>query len=333
MQPPESCQSQEAPALADLGSDATLRALVGSMLTAGLTQGVLNVAQIDAVTPGATLRQNFANAAQRNLIKAAIKIGVQTTVEGQPLDQSLISALRLAAADTLGTSVATEIGKAVHGGEIDTAAQLIAHAALGCATGTISAGDCAGGAVGAVSGEITAGLYFSEQQQQAFGEELANAISDGSLTKDKADALIKDWRNRGISIASLAGGLAAAMAGGTVDAGASAAGTAVENNFCGTGLCVAVVVLVLAALEVTDKVLIAKDAYDIADASLACNAGSQSSCDQALELAKQAAVDAGIELTIGAVIPGSKAAADLLRWARHNADADTMRALTALRML
>jgi len=211
--------------LADLGSDATLRALVGSMLTAGLTQGVLNVAQIDAVTPGATLGQNVANAAQRNLIKAAIKIGVQTTVEGQPLDQSLISALRLAAADTLGASVATEIGKAVHGNEINTAAQLIAHAALGCATGAIGAGDCAGGAVGAVSGEITSKVMLANWLQGTL-ESFANGTVDETMLEQDFARL----KAQGVNMASLVGGLMAAMVGGDVNAGASAGSNAAEYN-------------------------------------------------------------------------------------------------------
>ncbi|KRA98298.1 hypothetical protein ASD83_14830 [Devosia sp. Root685] len=99
---------------------------------------------IGAVTPGAAFGQNFVNAAQTNLIKAAIKIGVSTIIEGQALDQSLISALRLAAADTVGQVVANEIGVAAKTNQIDKAAQLIAHAALGCEVdrnGSIHAAD------------------------------------------------------------------------------------------------------------------------------------------------------------------------------------------------
>lgn len=232
--------------LADLGADATLRALVGSMLTAGLTQGVLNVAQIDAVTPGATLGQNFANAAQRNLIMAAIKIGVQTTVEGQPLDQSLISALRLAAADTLGASVATEIGKAVHGGEINKAAQLIAHAALGCATGTISAGDCAGGAVGGVSGEVAAELFVTK-----WTASVLSRAQSGELNREQLAAEIASLDSNAINIAALTGGLMAALVGGDVNAGSSAGSNAAENNLLCAGLCVAAIVLAAGAIYAT----------------------------------------------------------------------------------
>ncbi|MEO9299436.1 DUF637 domain-containing protein [Devosia alba] len=273
--------------LADLGSDATLRALVGSMLTAGLTQGVLNVAQIGAVTPGASLGQNFANAAQRNLIKAAIKIGVQTTVEGQPLDQSLISALRLTAADTLGASVATEIGKAVHGNQIHTAAQLIAHAALGCATGAIGAGDCAGGATGAVAGEVAAQVMLANWTKQQI-----TSLSDGSRSWTPAEVSgelarlrteFQTLKAQGVNVAALAGGLAALFVGGDVNTGAMAGGNAAGNNTfaeagaitgCAVGAPAAGVgcapgaaagALVGLGIDVTIAILIAAGVYIIAD--------------------------------------------------------------------
>ena len=223
-------------------------------------------------------------------------------------------------------NVAQEIGSAYHGGDLNKATQLIAHAALECVTGSVAGGDCAGGAVGGVAGEIAGSILFSEQQQEEFGKELEAAINDGTMTKERATELMQSWKDRGINITAVVGGLSAALAGGDVNSGADAASNAAENNVCGTGACVAVIVAFIAgALEVTDKVLVAKDAYDIADATLACQGGNQAACDRAVDLAEQAAIDAGIEFTIGSVIPGSKAAADLLRWTRKNADASTLR--------
>nr|WP_245407079.1 VENN motif pre-toxin domain-containing protein [Bartonella tribocorum] len=47
----------------------------------------------------------------------------------------------------------------------------------------------------------------------------------------KIDAQFADFRAHTIDIARAAGGFAAALAGGNVDAGADAAGNAAENNF------------------------------------------------------------------------------------------------------
>jgi len=209
--------------------EASLRSLVGSILTAGLTQGALDIAQVGAVTPGATFGQNFANAAQTNLIKAAIKVGVSTTIEGQALDQSLISALRLAAADTLGQVVASEIGVAAKNNQTDKAAQLIAHAALGCATGAIAAGDCVGGAGGAVAGEVTAQVMLADWTKQ----QIASLSAGGSTwTQSEVNAELsrlkeefRDVRSKGVDIAALAGGMAALLLGGSVNTGAKRAAT------------------------------------------------------------------------------------------------------------
>ncbi len=103
--------------------------------------------------------------------------------------------------------------------------------------------------------------------------------------------------------------------------GAAAGGTAAENN----AFWIPAVIIIAAILETADKVLVAKDAVDISVAVYACNSGDMAACGQAEDMAKQAALDAGIEFTIGGIIPGSKAAADLLRWTRKNADADTVR--------
>ena len=62
-------------------------------------------------------------------------------------------------------------------------------------------------------------------------------------------------------------------------------------------------------------------------AARSCHNGSQEACGQAKTLAKEAAVEAGIEITIGSLVPGSKAAVDLIQWVRKNADGKTVRAI------
>ena len=189
---------------------------------------------------------------------------------------------------------------------------MIAHAALGCAAGAIASGDCKAGAVGGVVGELTAEL---------FANDLKAALAKGDLGREEAVEMIGRWQGAGIDVARVAAGLGAALAGGDVDTGADAGGSAAANN----AFWFLAIPIIVAALETLDKVLIAKDAVEISVAAYECNAGSQAACNQATEMAKQAAKDAGIELTIGSVVPGSKAATDLLRWVRKNADADTVR--------
>ncbi|WP_169197006.1 DUF637 domain-containing protein [Devosia sp. MC1541] len=304
-------QGDLAAVLAELGSESTLRSLVGSILTAGLTQGALDIAQVGAVTPGANFGQNFGqnfvNAAQTNLIKAAIKVGVSTTVEGQPLDQSLISALRLAAADTLGQSVATEIGVAAKSGQIDVATQMIAHAALGCATGAVAAGDCVGGAAGAAGGEAAALLMLENWTRSTLVQLKSGTIQEADLAADYAA-----FRSMGINVATLTGGLTALIVGGDVSTGGMTGGNAASNN----AFPVLLAMGVLALLEATDRALIVSDGIRLARALDACNAGNIAACGQAEQIHNQLVFDGVVELSIGVILPGSKIATDLGRWAK-----------------
>ncbi len=150
------------------------------------------------------------------------------------------------------------------------------------------------------------------------GEGSAGSARNGERTREQLALEIAALDSNAIDVATLTGGLAAALVG---DTGAAAGGTAAENN----AFWIPAVIIIAAILETADKVLVAKDAVDISVAVYACNGGDMAACGQAEDMAKQAALDAGIEFTIGGIIPGSKAAADLLRWTRKNADADTVR--------
>ena len=306
-------------ALEELGSSATLRSLVTSMVTAGLTAHLMDVSGIGAnLDPQAPLADRIVQDLQRGLIRASVTAGVEATINGQPLGDALISALRQQAALVLGETLAEEIGAAVHEGGMQRLPQLIAHAAVGCLTGSVATGDCKGGAAGAVAGELTADAISAMIE-----DDLREAFARGTLSEAEAEHMVLEWRANGVNVARLAGGLAAALAGGDVDTGADAGGNAAENN----AFWIPVIAVIVLALEVTDKVLLAKDAVDISVAVYACNGGDMAACSQAEEMAKQAAIDAGIELTIGSIVPGSKAGADLIRWVRKNADADTLRTI------
>ncbi|WP_114391084.1 DUF637 domain-containing protein [Notoacmeibacter marinus] len=96
-----------------------------------------------------------------------MKVGVQSTVEGRALDDSLVSALRLAAADTLGATLATEIGTfaAFNGVREGDVIKVVLHATAGCVTGAVGSGDCVASAIGAGLGEL-------------LGKPIAEAVSD-----------------------------------------------------------------------------------------------------------------------------------------------------------
>jgi filamentous hemagglutinin len=200
-----------------------------------LTAGALDIAQIPAVGPGAGFGENLIHGAQTNLIKAAIKVGVTTVIEGAPLDQTLLAALRMAAADTIGAAVAVEIGTAAKTGQINTAAQLIAHAALGCATGAIASGDCAGGAAGGVAGEITTQLMLAGWAEGELRR--LQSLNDVEWTQERIESELAaiesqyaQFRGQGINVAALAGGMASALTSGNANTGAMTGGNAANHN-------------------------------------------------------------------------------------------------------
>ena len=321
--------------LRQLGSSASLKSLVTAMVAAGLSVKLTGLAGLDKALPqNAAFADRVVHSLQQNLIRSTVQAGVSTAIQGGKLDDALVAALRQSAAATLGEVVATEIGRAYADAAkdgknpVEFVVHKVAHAALGCATGAIASGDCGSGAIGGAVGETVSEAYFSAEQQEALAAELAELVESGELKPGELRSRVESWRNRGIDVSRVAAGLSAALAGGDVDVAADTAGTAVRNNICGFGICVAAVLAVIAAvLEVTDKVLIAKDAIDIAVAARSCHNGSQEACGQAKTLAKEAAVEAGIEITIGSLVPGSKAAVDLIQWARKNADGKTVRAI------
>ncbi len=120
----------------------------------------------------------------------------------------------------IGAELSREIGLAAKSGEIDTAVQLIAHAALGCGIGEANGGSCSSGAIGGVVGEIVG---------DALRADLEKRIAAGDITIED----LERWRDQGVDIAALAGGIAALLVNGEgsdLDVGAIAGENAAENN-------------------------------------------------------------------------------------------------------
>ena len=139
------------------------------------------------------------------------------------------SSLKMAAAEAIGSVVATEIGTAARAGEIDKAAPLIAHAGLGCVVGGIVQSDCAGGAAGAVTAEVIAG-WTKNKIVVLRGLDSSSTPEQIARETRKLQSEIDDFRQKGVDVAALAGGLASATVSGKVDSGATAGRNAVEHN-------------------------------------------------------------------------------------------------------
>ncbi|WP_375669161.1 DUF637 domain-containing protein, partial [Bartonella sp. MR168JLCBS] len=225
-------------ALHELGSSKNILSIVSSMLTAGLTSQITEMVGVGQSLPKtAPFVDRIALEAEKNLIKAAIGTGVQTALEGGSLDKNFFNNLRIALSDTVGKSLAEEIGTAKAEGKIDTITQIVAHAGLGCLKGAVASGACSAGAIGGAVGEATAMLQFQLWVQGIVKEEMGDLNGRTPTPEEEArinakiDAQFADFRDHTIDVARAAGGVAAALAGGNVDAGADAAGNAAANNY------------------------------------------------------------------------------------------------------
>ena len=168
---------------------------------------------------------------ERGLIRATVRAGVGTAIQGGSLDENFTMALQWQAVSTLGELGAREIGQAFREQKIDRFTQLLAHAALGCATGAV-AGDCGAGALGGVVGELAAQALLDNKTAVKVGEELAEAVQSGQLSAVKAEALAWGWQERGVDL-SVPAAVCRSRSRGDVDVGAGAAENAVRHNVLG----------------------------------------------------------------------------------------------------
>lgn len=129
--------------LQDLGSQENIKALVTSMLTAGLTQGVTTAFNLP--NPA---NASFANRFVTYTTRAMISAGVQSVVYGTPLSETAKTAL----INSLAQSLTSSIGD---WGKSDSAliAKTIAHAVVQCATASVQGKDCGSAALGAAVAE------------------------------------------------------------------------------------------------------------------------------------------------------------------------------------
>jgi filamentous hemagglutinin len=219
-----------------MATEDTVRSLATVMLTAGLTQGLLNAAGVSSNPALLSEAESMAEtmdilstALQRTAIQAGVSAGVNTAINGGDLGQNLTNSLRTAAVTTLGAQVAGEIGLAYREGDLNYVSHKIAHAALGAAMGEALSGDAAAGAIGAMVGEMTAEAIV----KTFLHHQLANPEGLKNLTDEEARQLGADMdrlKATGVDLSKLSAGLAAALAGKDIDTAATTGGNAAEHN-------------------------------------------------------------------------------------------------------
>ncbi|QJB56875.1 DUF637 domain-containing protein [Pseudodesulfovibrio sp. zrk46] len=278
--------------LASIASEDGLKAITTAMLTANLTQAALKDLDslVDVGEKASALDKFYAGLAndlQGNLIKAGINTGVGTAVNGGNLGENLVANIRGAAVSTLGAKGANLIGTSYRNGDLNLASRYIAHAALGGAIDLATGGDGTSGAVGAVAGEIVADTFVATY----VNNKLSNP--DNFSTAEDFQKEVVELQARGVDLARLGAGLAAAAVGGDVNVGAQTGANAAENNAV---FCLAIAVT-LTTLEFADKVITGYDAWRLVKAL------NDDDTEKAAEISLE--ISAGLATDL---IPGNKIA-------------------------
>ncbi|AZZ96361.1 DUF637 domain-containing protein [Pseudoalteromonas sp. R3] len=256
-----------------------LRALATSMVTAGVLNSetfksleFFNSANLTNVAEQSQTAISIANQASQALLNATASAAISTIIDGGDLGDfkgQILGNLTSYAIAELGKQLASEIGDAVHSDppKINQVTRYLAHAGVGCLTGTLTAAasnsdkglGCSSGAGGAVVGELVADAHkeisgYSDLEkelkdkdkklQQLLGVEGIEDINNltpaqmqtlednlmvlGNL--DYSKAKLMQLQSEGVDIAKLGAGLAAFIAGGEVNIAANAGANAAENN-------------------------------------------------------------------------------------------------------
>ncbi len=240
-------------------------------------------------------------------VNALVEVGKGGSLSdfGDAFQDNFEDTFRKNAAEAANEAISSEIGTQAKVGEltdgehgIGTATQLGLHALTGCASAALQSGDCGAGALGQVTGEVV-GMLYNENT------DMADIDGDGYISDSEESV----WRDKGIE---LAGNVTQAVLTATgADAHDIAIGTtngtiAAENN------ALFLIPVAVVALEVIDKGLIAYDTYKLAEAANNCNNGDMAACGVATEMSQDLAIAAGIEATVGNLVPGSQAVAKLV---------------------
>ena len=211
-------------------SDETVRALATAMISAGLIAEAAPMLSDLGIDMSKTA--SFIDKLAVGVAEGSLRAIVDSAVNGNPLDENLKGALLSAAVGVIGAEAANVIGEAAQVGDLNKATQLIAHAALGCALGEASGGDCRSGAGGAVVGELTAWGYEAMTADELAADILAltKSASRPEETQALAHQMYAEWKMKGVNIAKVTAALAAAMSDADASTAAMTGGNAAENN-------------------------------------------------------------------------------------------------------
>lgn len=254
-------------AMEDFASSDTFKSLAVAMVTAGAiakvdaaffnvdqasvveasnaVEGAATAAQIQSGVDGAV---NATNAVSNGMsltaqvgqavTHAAVQAGAQSIILGADFEDSFVQSLVSNSLSIIGEKLANEIGTAKSGGNINTATQLVAHAAVGCLTGGITAAvdgndgesGCVSGGGGAVIGELI-GLAYTNNLEEDLDSWIKEELAEGNvIDQDAVMAQAMEFKRLGVDMAKLGAALTAFATGGDVNIAANAGQNAAENN-------------------------------------------------------------------------------------------------------
>ena len=230
--------------LKNMSSEDSLKSLAISMVTAGAMQHtdleMFKVAE-NAPTTVITLAQQAGQA----VVNATVQAGVSVAISGGNTDQfkaAFKQGFMMSAANSITQVLAQKIGDAAHLPEdqrISVGAQYLAHAALGCLRGTLTAkingsdaeSACYSGSGGALIGEAVGKYYASRLNKDVTDWANAQLSHTGQWPSDKERfGQLELLRLRGADIAQLTAAVAAFASGGNADTAASSAKNSAQNN-------------------------------------------------------------------------------------------------------
>lgn len=226
-------------------------------------------------------------------IDGAIDAGLSSAVYGTDFTDGFVNSLKSVAVDAVAAAAIGEVSD-IFGHNEFSIPKLAAKAAINCAAAEATGADCHAGVIGTLVTEAV--------------------VATGSTLGATS---IEDYRARLEVIAALAGYLASGGDPANVHKAASAALRDFDNNVCGSGLCIAGILALLAALaQGADYVLTAADAYQITEATLACGEAGKGSpaCGRMEKLIKDQIGEQAFALTFGNFIPGDKLTIKVFKW-------------------
>ncbi|WP_245890076.1 hemagglutinin repeat-containing protein [Celeribacter persicus] len=287
----------------DLGE--ILEGAVFSGVSAGLAAGInldttfnIETSGLGDIIPGFGSGQLSWGELLENGLDGVISSGLSSAVYGTDFGEGVLSSIVSYVANGVAGAAIEEVAT-VYGHDIFSVEKLVAKATINCLAAEAKGASCASGALGSLVTDFVVGT----------GSGLgANSV--------------EEYRDRLELIAAIAGYFTSGGDAANVHAAADAALLDLDNNACGTGICVLIVAAIVAALTAADYALTAYDAYQLTEKGLACDAGDQAACDAVAEMVVQFGIETSIEMTAGQIIPGSKVGMKIIAAIRKRGDSD-----------